>query len=87
MGTKVEIKNLNSFKFVENAINFEIARQINRLENGGKITRDKTLRRKTGETKTMRTKEDENDYRYFPDPDLLPVKIDSSKLKVIRNTP
>ena len=87
LGTKVEIKNLNSFKFVENAINFEIARQINRLENGGEITQETRLyEEKTGETKTMRTKEDENDYRYFPDPDLLPVKIDSSKLKVIRNT-
>ena len=87
LGTKVEIKNLNSFKFVENAINFEIARQINRLENGEEIIQETRLYdEKTGETKTMRSKEDENDYRYFPDPDLLPVKIDSSKLKVIKDT-
>ncbi len=87
LGTKVEIKNLNSFKFVENAINFEIARQINRLENGRKITQETRLYdEKKGETKTMRTKEDENDYRYFPDPDLLPVRIDSNQLKVIKDT-
>ena len=87
LGTKVEIKNLNSFKFVENAINFEITRQIDRLENGGTIIQETRLYdEKTGRTKTMRTKEDENDYRYFPDPDLLPVEINSSKLKVIIDT-
>ncbi len=86
LGTKVEIKNLNSFKFVENAINFEIARQINRLENKEKITQETRLYdEKTGETKTMRTKEDENDYRYFSDPDLLPVEIDKNKLKLIKS--
>ena len=87
LGTKVEIKNLNSFKCVENAINFEISRQINRLENKEKIIQETRLYdEKTGETKTMRTKEDENDYRYFPDPDLLPVKIDINKLNLIKNT-
>jgi len=87
LGTKVEIKNLNSFKFVENAINFEISRQINRLENKEKIIQETRLYdEKTGETKTMRTKEDENDYRYFPDPDLLPVEIDINKLNLIKNT-
>ncbi len=86
LGTKVEIKNLNSFRFVENAINFEVFRQINKLENREKIIQETRLYdEKTGETKTMRTKEDENDYRYFPDPDLLPVEIDRNRLKLIKN--
>ena len=86
LGTKVEIKNLNSFKFVENAINFEIARQINRLENGGKLrkrqdsTTKKQVKLRQCEAKKMRMIID----IFFSDPDLLPVKIDSSKLKVIK---
>lgn len=82
LGTKVEIKNLNSFKFVENAINFEIKRQIEKLEAGGIIKQETRLyNEKSGETKIMRTKEDENDYRYFPDPDLIPISIDESALR------
>lgn len=81
LGTKVEIKNLNSFKFVENAINYEVVRQITKLENKEKIVQETRLySEKTGETKTMRTKEDEDDYRYFSDPDLIPIQIDHAKL-------
>ena len=86
LGTKVEIKNLNSFKFVENAINHEIGRQIAKIKNGETVRQETRLYiEKTGETKTMRNKEDENDYRYFPDPDLIPIQIDDNKLKEIQH--
>lgn len=80
-GTRAEIKNINSFKFVEKAINHEIERQIEVLENGGEIVQETRLYDSVkDETRSMRSKEEANDYRYFPDPDLLPVFI-SDELK------
>jgi len=76
LGTRTETKNLNSFRFVERAINFEIERQIDVLENGGRVRQETRLYDSDkDETRTMRTKEEAHDYRYFPDPDLLPIKI------------
>ncbi len=75
-GTRAEIKNINSFKFVEKAINHEVERQIEILENGGIIVQETRLYDSVkDETRSMRSKEEANDYRYFPDPDLLPVHI------------
>jgi aspartyl-tRNA(Asn)/glutamyl-tRNA(Gln) amidotransferase subunit B len=77
LGTRAEIKNLNSFRFVDKAINFEVARQIELLEGGGQVVQETRLYdADRGETRSMRSKEEANDYRYFPDPDLLPVEID-----------
>lgn len=79
LGTRTEIKNLNSFRFVEHAIEHEIERQIDVLEDGGKIHQETRLYDPDkDETRTMRTKEDAHDYRYFPDPDLLPVEVDEA---------
>jgi aspartyl-tRNA(Asn)/glutamyl-tRNA(Gln) amidotransferase subunit B len=76
LGTRVEIKNLNSFRFVEKAIQYEIDRQIHELENGGTIQQETRLYDSDKqETRAMRSKEDANDYRYFPDPDLCPVVL------------
>lgn len=84
-GTRTETKNLNSFRFVEKAINFEIERQIDVLESGGEVVQETRLfNTTTGETRTMRTKEEANDYRYFPDPDLLPVAIEADFLAKLR---
>lgn len=78
-GTRAEIKNINSFKFVEKAINHEIERHIEILESGGKIVQETRLYdANKDETRSMRSKEEANDYRYFPDPDLLPVLIEES---------
>jgi len=75
-GTRVEIKNINSFKFVEKAINHEVERQIELIENGGTVVQETRLYdANKDETRAMRSKEEANDYRYFPDPDLLPVVI------------
>ena len=80
-GTRAEIKNINSFKFVEKAITHEIERQIELIENGGKVVQETRLYDSVkDETRSMRSKEEANDYRYFPDPDLLPVFI-SDELK------
>jgi aspartyl-tRNA(Asn)/glutamyl-tRNA(Gln) amidotransferase subunit B len=79
LGTRAEIKNLNSFRYVEKAINYEVARQIELLEGGGKVVQETRLYdADRGETRSMRSKEEANDYRYFPDPDLLPVEIDQT---------
>ncbi len=84
-GTRTEIKNLNSFRFVERAIDFEIERQIGVLEDGGEVVQETRLYDAgTGETRSMRSKEEANDYRYFPDPDLLPVVIAQDMVDAIR---
>ena len=84
-GTRTETKNINSFRYVEKAIEYEIGRQIDVLENGGKIIQETRLYDPgTGETRSMRTKEDANDYRYFPCPDLLPVVCDEAYIQAIR---
>lgn len=85
-GTRTELKNINSFRFVERAINYEVERQINVLENGGKITQETRLYDPNkNETRPMRTKEEANDYRYFPDPDLLPVVVTEELIAQIRD--
>ncbi len=81
-GTRAEIKNLNSFRFVEKAINYEVARQIDLIESGGKVKQETRLYDPDkGETRSMRSKEEANDYRYFPDPDLLPWSWTTSLLR------
>jgi aspartyl-tRNA(Asn)/glutamyl-tRNA(Gln) amidotransferase subunit B len=86
-GTRAEIKNLNSFRFVERAINYEVARQIELLEAGGKVVQETRLYDPDkGETRSMRSKEEANDYRYFPDPDLLPVVLDAALIESVRAT-
>jgi aspartyl-tRNA(Asn)/glutamyl-tRNA(Gln) amidotransferase subunit B len=85
LGTRTEIKNLNSFRFVERAINFEIERQIDVLESGGTISQETRLYDPDrDETRPMRSKEDAHDYRYFPDPDLLPVVVTATDLETAR---
>jgi len=87
LGTRTELKNLNSFRFVEKAINFEIARQREVLEDGGTVVQETRLYdADLDETRAMRSKEEANDYRYFPDPDLLPVDIDEAFIHSLRGT-
>ncbi|MFQ6005242.1 MAG: Asp-tRNA(Asn)/Glu-tRNA(Gln) amidotransferase subunit GatB [Woeseia sp.] len=87
LGTRTELKNLNSFRFVEKAINFEIERQIDVLEDDGEVVQETRLYdAERGETRPMRTKEEANDYRYFPDPDLLPVEIDDAFVAEVEKT-
>ena len=84
-GTRAEIKNINSFKFVEKAINFEIKRQIKLLENGGTVEQETRLYDAVkDETRSMRTKEFANDYRYFPCPDLVPTNISNELIEEVR---
>jgi aspartyl-tRNA(Asn)/glutamyl-tRNA(Gln) amidotransferase subunit B len=84
-GTRAELKNLNSFRFVEKAINHEVERQIEILEGGGKVVQETRLYDSDkDETRSMRSKEEANDYRYFPDPDLLPVVLDQAYIEAQR---
>ena len=79
LGTRCEIKNVNSIKFMQAAIVYESQRQVELLESGKKINQETRLfDTKKNETRSMRSKEDAHDYRYFPDPDLLPLNIDKS---------
>jgi aspartyl-tRNA(Asn)/glutamyl-tRNA(Gln) amidotransferase subunit B len=85
LGTRAEIKNLNSFRYVEKAILYEVSRQIELLESGGRVVQETRLYdADKGETRSMRTKEEANDYRYFPDPDLLPVVLTDEYIEEIR---
>jgi len=87
LGTRTELKNMNSFRFLERAINFEVERQIDVLEDGGAVVQETRLYdAERDETRPMRTKEEANDYRYFPDPDLLPVEIDAGVIERVRET-
>ena len=87
LGTRAEIKNINSFRFIENAINYEIERQKELLEDGNEVIQETRLYdADRDETRSMRSKEEANDYRYFPDPDLLPVDIDSSLIETIASS-
>jgi len=84
-GTRCEIKNLNSFRFLEKAIDYEVRRQIELIEDGGKVVQETRLYDPDqDETRSMRSKEDAQDYRYFPDPDLLPLVIDADWIEQVR---
>ncbi|WP_185268556.1 Asp-tRNA(Asn)/Glu-tRNA(Gln) amidotransferase subunit GatB [Halopseudomonas xiamenensis] len=84
-GTRCEIKNVNSFRFIEKAINTEVQRQIELIEDGGKVVQETRLYDPNkDETRSMRSKEEANDYRYFPDPDLLPVVIEPAFIEQVR---
>jgi len=86
-GTRAELKNLNSFRFIERAIDYEVERQIALIESGGKVVQETRLYDPDkGETRSMRAKEEANDYRYFPDPDLLPVEIEPAFLEAVKET-
>ncbi len=85
LGTRAELKNINSFRFLERAINIEIERQIDLIEDGGSVVQETRLYdSERDETRSMRSKEEANDYRYFPDPDLLPVAITDEDIERIR---
>ncbi|MEW6445190.1 MAG: Asp-tRNA(Asn)/Glu-tRNA(Gln) amidotransferase subunit GatB, partial [Pseudomonadota bacterium] len=86
-GTRAEIKNVNSFRFLERAINFEVERQIDVIEGGGRVVQETRLYDPDrDETRSMRGKEEAHDYRYFPDPDLLPVMLDEGFIESVRAT-
>ena len=86
-GTRTELKNINSFRFVEQAINYEVERQVMLLEGGGRVVQETRLFDPDRyETRPMRSKEEANDYRYFPDPDLLPVELDAAFIEALRQT-
>ena len=85
-GTRTELKNINSFRFVERAINYEVERQIALIESGGKVIQETLLYDPDkNETRAMRSKEEANDYRYFPDPDLLPLVITQAEIESVRS--
>ena len=85
LGTRCEIKNVNSMRFIRQAINYEARRQIDIIETGGEVVQETRLfDNAKGETRSMRSKEDAHDYRYFPDPDLLPIKISAEYIEKIR---
>ncbi len=86
-GTRAELKNINSFRFVERAINLEVERQIELIEDGGHVAQETRLYdADKNETRSMRSKEEANDYRYFPDPDLLPVELDQAFFDSVKAT-
>ena len=86
LGTRAELKNINSFRFLEKAINFEVERQIELIEDGGKVVQETRLYdADKDETRSMRSKEEANAYRYFPDPDLLPVRITADDIARIKS--
>lgn len=85
LGTRAEIKNLNSFRFIEKAINFEAKRQIKLIESGGEVVQETRLYdADKDQTRSMRSKENANDYRYFPDPDLLPIEVTENMIETQR---
>ena len=87
LGTRCEIKNLNSFRFLEKAIEYEVRRQVELIEDGGKVVQETRLfDPDKGETRSMRSKEDAQDYRYFPDPDLLPLEVSAAWIEKVRAT-
>ena len=87
LGTRCEIKNLNSFRFLEKAIEFEVRRQVELVEDGGKVVQETRLfDPDRGETRPMRSKEDAQDYRYFPDPDLLPLEVTKDWIEKVRRS-
>ncbi|MEO0420744.1 MAG: Asp-tRNA(Asn)/Glu-tRNA(Gln) amidotransferase subunit GatB [Pseudomonadota bacterium] len=87
LGTRAELKNLNSIRFLERAINYEVERQIDVIEGGGQVVQETRLYDEgKDETRSMRSKEEANDYRYFPDPDLLPVEIDDAYINEVRSS-
>ncbi|MCA1797933.1 MAG: Asp-tRNA(Asn)/Glu-tRNA(Gln) amidotransferase subunit GatB [Xanthomonadaceae bacterium] len=87
LGTRCEVKNLNSFRYIERAINYEVERQIELIESGGTVVQQTRLfDPDKGETRPLRSKEEANDYRYFPDPDLLPVLLDDAYIDGVRAT-
>jgi aspartyl-tRNA(Asn)/glutamyl-tRNA(Gln) amidotransferase subunit B len=86
-GTRAEIKNVNSFRFVERAIDYEVERQIELIESGGEVVQETRLFDPgKNETRSMRSKEEAHDYRYFPDPDLLPLEVDEAFVEAVRAT-
>ncbi|HCX11636.1 MAG TPA: Asp-tRNA(Asn)/Glu-tRNA(Gln) amidotransferase GatCAB subunit B, partial [Hyphomonas sp.] len=87
LGTRCELKNMNSFRFIQQAIEYEARRQIEILEDGGSIDQETRLFDPVKvETRSMRSKEDAHDYRYFPDPDLLPLEVEQAWIEEIRAT-
>lgn len=85
-GTRTELKNINSFRFVEKAIAFEVERQIDLIESGGKVVQETRLYdAERNETRSMRGKEDAHDYRYFADPDLLPVTVSAARIEAVKS--
>ena len=87
LGTRAELKNINSFRFIKQAIEYEVERQADLLDSGGKVVQETRLfDSQTGMTRSMRGKEEAHDYRYFPDPDLVPLVIDETWIKRIKET-
>src|SRR5262245_38857229 len=86
-GTKAEVKNVNSFRFIKQALEYEIERQVELIESGGKVVQETRLYNSAeGKTYSMRSKEQAHDYRYFPEPDLLPLVVDAAKQEEVRKT-